>query len=110
MTLVGIDDQVWTVYCTMDTAFEGTKSQDSIAHYHRERKTRIEPVSRRQFPVKKVDPSFKDARNYFWTVLENWTADVERECRVIREEFKELLEQGYVDRFCPLPIKKQCRM
>jgi hypothetical protein len=109
MTLVGIDDQVWTVYCTTDTAFEGTKSRDSIEYYHSHRNNRVEPVSRRQFPGNKVDLSFKDARNYLWTVLGKWTVDAEREYGVIRDEFKELLEQGYVDRFCPLS-KKNCKM
>lgn len=106
MTLVGIDDQVWTVYGTMDTAFEGAKSQDSVAYYHKHRKTRVEPISRRKSPgnphTTKVDLSFKDARNYFWTALGKWTVDVEREYGVIREEFKELLEQGYVDLLCAL--------
>lgn len=108
MTLVGIDDRVWTVYGTMDTAFDGKNSQHSVEYHHRHwRKTgaRLDPISRRMVPtVSHTAPiDIHDARTYFWAAFENWTADLEAEYRSILDHFKELLEKGYVQTFIWFP-------
>ncbi|KAK0647980.1 hypothetical protein B0T16DRAFT_490885 [Cercophora newfieldiana] len=114
MTLCGIDDQVWTVYGTTDTEFDGAKSEDSVIHHHEDwikTKRRLDPLTHRMLPACSRSPrkapanaSFNDARKYFWTVLDSWSADLENEYSVVLKSLREVLEHG-----CPNEIRKNVR-
>jgi hypothetical protein len=110
MTLVGIDDQVWTAYGTMDTAFDELSSKDSVTYHHGKRiknEQRLDPLTRRFYPVAGVsrksvaDASFNDARKYFWAVLDCWTIEMEGEYKFMLKIFEEKLEARYVVIFHP---------
>src|SRR4051812_22252471 len=54
MTLVGIDDQVWTAYVSVDTKYDGETSKNSVAFHDAEShltKERHDPVSKRILPT-----------------------------------------------------------
>jgi hypothetical protein len=101
ITIVGIDDQVWTAYVAVDTKYDGETSKNSVAFHHADWSVtgvRRDPVSERilhaTYGNPRIDASFLDARKYFLAVLSIWTRDLEREYSFLLERLAEVINKG----------------
>lgn len=101
MTLVGIDDKVWTAYVSVDTKYDGETSKNSVAFHNAEShltRERHDPVSKRILPTtygkSNIDPSFLDARKYFLTVLGIWTPHLQKEYSFLLGRLEESINKG----------------
>src|SRR5438034_51920 len=105
MTIVGIEERVWTVIGVVDTYFEEKDSQSSMEYHHDRRKTslhgqRQDPMSRRiELPV--AGDSFSDPRKYYLTVLEIWMTKIFEEYDGLTNEMEEVVKKKRVEPFLP---------
>jgi len=94
MTLLGIDDKVWTVICIMDTFFDGERPPNLEGHDQtpgNPGQDRLHPISREYLPGTE---SILDSRRYFLAVLEMWMVKVSKEYEMIARKLEEVVGTG----------------